>query len=127
MDWWRGLSLPDRFRTRGRRKGEARHGQACDFYMPIANGGRKKKRERGQLWEREGQRGREGWSRKPGRNGGLGGGKPSWGSVQAQLIAAGNVKCREWDSERVWQALSCVSAESPDPRPPVGSGRHPCT
>ena len=39
----------------------------------------KKEKEIGQLWEREG----EGWSRKPAKNGGLGGGKPSWGSVQA--------------------------------------------
>ena len=43
----------------------------------------KKREKEVSCGKREGQRGREGWSRKPGRNGGLGGGKPSWGSVQA--------------------------------------------
>jgi hypothetical protein len=69
------LSLPDRFSTGGRRRRE--RGTPWPmlpiFICQLRRRGKKKSCEKE----------REGWSRKPARNGGLGGRKQSWGLVEA--------------------------------------------
>jgi len=101
-------SLSDNRFSRGRRRGRGMPltwpwttpGCNANCYMPM----------RSRLMVR--------WSRKPARNGRLGGSKQKQGLLTLQSTSTGGRREGVGGTDR----HSCVSAESPDPRPPVGSG-----